>query len=423
MTINLTTPALLGALPLLVMADAYADFFKDGKTFIDTRTFYFQNDYRDGPGQNRVEEAAQGLTFRFQSGYTPGVLGFGLEAALMTGFKLDSSPERSGSGLLPRDAQSQPGGPAYAREAQDEYSKLALTAKLRLYRDTEVRSGTLMPDLGVLQPSATRLFTQDFRGTEITNTSLPGLTLKAGRLDRERLRDSTDYEGISIAYANGQYPRTSGGDFDYFAASYRLGQNAGLVYNLARLDDVYRQQFLGFKGKLPAGPGRFVSDVRLFDSRDTGRSEAGRIDNRVYGGQFGYEWRGHTLQVGYQQVDGEGAFPFLDGTATYLLTEMMIANFTKEQERSWLARYDYDFSAVGLPGLLFSVRYTKGDNAEVVGFAGEGRERELDTDLGYTVPQGSLKGLGVRWRHGVMRSNYARGSDQDRVIVEYRFAL
>jgi len=405
------------------MADAYGDFFKDGKTFVDTRTFYFQNDYRDGPGQNRIEEAAQGLTFRFQSGYTPGAVGFGLDTALMMGFKLDSSPERSGSGLLPRDAQSVPGGPAYARKSQDEYSKLALTAKLRLYQDTGVRTGSLMPNLGVLQPSATRLFTQEFRGTEVTNTSLSGLTLKAGRLDRERLRDSTDYQGISIAYANGQYPQTSGGNFDYFAADYRLAKDTSLTYNLARLEDVYRQHFVGLKGKLPAGPGQFVSDIRLFDSRDTGRSEAGAIDNRVYGTQFGYEWRGHTLQVGYQQVDGEGAFPFLDGTATYLLTEMMIANFTKEQERSWLTRYDYDFSAVGIPGLLFTVRYTKGYNAEVVGFAGEGRERELDTDLGYTVPSGSLKGLGLRWRHGVMRSNYARGSDQDRLILEYRFVL
>jgi len=422
MTKNLSRPALaLSSLPLLFASPVHAAFLEDGKTSVDSRTYYFQNDFRDGSGQNRSEEAAQGFTFRFQSGYTEGDIGFGLDAALMAGFKLDSSPERSGSGLLPRDAESQPGGPSYAREAQDEYSKLALTAKLRLYKDTEVLLGTLTPQLGVLQPSATRLFTQDFRGAQLTNKSFDGLTLRAGRLDRERLRDSSDYEDISIAYASGQYPQTRGGDFDYLAADYNLTKGVDLSYNFAQLEDVYQQHFAGFRGKLPAGPGNIVSDVRLFFSNDAGSSQAGKIDNRVYGGLFGYEWKGHTLQVGYQKVDGNGAFPFLNGSATYLLTELMITNFSKENQASWLARYDYDFAAIGIPGLLFNARYVKSDDAQVVGFAREGRDRELDTDLGYVVQSGSLKGLGLRWRHGVMRSNYQRGSDQDRLIVDYSF--
>ena len=422
MTTNLSKHALaLSAFNLLAATSAQAAFFEDSTSSVDSRTFYFQNDYRDGTGQNRVEESAQGFTFRFQSGFTEGALGFGLDAALMTGFKLDSSPERSGSGLLPRDAQSRPGGPSYAREAQDEYSKLALTAKLRVLQDSEVQIGTISPDLGVVQPSSTRLFKQDFRGTQLINKSLPGLTLKAGRLDHVRQRDSTDYEGVGIAYSSGQYPQITDRDFDFVAADYALSNNIALSYNLAELDDVYRQHFIGAKSKFEVGPGRIVSDIRLFISNDAGAGDAGRIDNRVYSGLFGYQWQGHTLQAGYQKVDGSGAYPYLNGTASYLHTEMMITNFSKENQRAWLARYDYDFAKLGVPGLLFTLRYVKSDDAQVVGFTGEGRERELDTDLGYVVQNGTLQGLGVRWRHGVMRSNYQRNADQDRLIVDYSF--
>lgn len=422
MTINLNRQLLtLATLNLLAAASAQAAFLQDSKRSIDSKTFYFQNDYRDGTGQNRVEEAAQGLTFRFLSGYTEGDIGFGLNAALMAGFKLDSSPERSGSGLLPRDAEPQRGGPSYARKAQDEYSKLALTAKMQLYKNTEVLYGTLSPNLGVLQPSTTRLFPQDFFGTQITNTSIEGLTLQAGKLDKARARDSTDYRGVGIAYSNGQYPNVEDRDFRYFAADYALSKNLRLTYNLGELEDVYRQHFLGLKGKLAAGPGRIVSDVRVFLSEDAGTHDAGRISNQVYSGLFGYEWQGHTLQAGYQKVDGEGAYPQLDSTATYLHTEMMITNFAKQNQASWLGRYDFDFAAVGIPGLGFTARYVKSDDAQVKGFQGERSERELDTDLGYVVQSGSLKGLGLRWRHGMLRSDYQRNSDQDRVIMDYSF--
>ncbi|MCP5688040.1 OprD family porin, partial [Klebsiella pneumoniae] len=91
--------------------------------------------------------------------------------------------------------------------------------------------------------STTRLFPQDFQGTQVTNTSISGLTLRAGKLDRARHRDSTDYQGIGIAYANGQYPRTDDGDFKYAAADYAVSKDVVLSYNIGELQDVYRQHF------------------------------------------------------------------------------------------------------------------------------------------------------------------------------------
>lgn len=81
-------------------------FFEDTTAKIESRTVYFNRDFRDGhtssdQGASKREESAQGFILNLQSGYTEGTVGFGIDALGMAGFQLDSSPDRSNSGLLP----------------------------------------------------------------------------------------------------------------------------------------------------------------------------------------------------------------------------------------------------------------------------------------------------------------------------------
>jgi hypothetical protein len=41
---------------------------------------------------------------------------------------------------------------------------------------------------------------------------------------------------------------------------------------------------------------------------------------------------------------------------------MIAADFANADEKSWQARYDYNFAAIGLPGLTLMTRYVTGDN-------------------------------------------------------------
>jgi hypothetical protein len=100
---------------------------------------------------------------------------------------------------------------------------------------------------------------------------------------------------------------------------------------------------------------------------------------------------------------------------------MISADFASPGERSWQARYDYDFAALGLPGLQFMTRYLKGDN--FARGAKEGTEWERNTDIGYTVQTGALKNLELKWRNGSYRSNGGNDIDQNRVIVSYTLPL
>ena len=79
---------------------------------------YFNRDFRDGTSsqQSKRDEWAQGFMLNFESGYTDGTVGFGLDALGMLGIKLDSSPDRTDTGLLPTHDDG---------KAADEYSSSA----------------------------------------------------------------------------------------------------------------------------------------------------------------------------------------------------------------------------------------------------------------------------------------------------------
>lgn len=93
-----------------------------------------------------------------KSGYTDGTVGFGVDALGMMGVKLDSSPDRTGTGLLPTDDG----------RAVDEYSKLGLTGKVKISA-SELKVGTLIPELPILKPNDGRILPQTFEGGMLTS--------------------------------------------------------------------------------------------------------------------------------------------------------------------------------------------------------------------------------------------------------------
>jgi len=136
--------ALAGVAPL-----SQAAFFEDSTATFETRNMYFNRDFRDGTSaqQSKRDEWAQGFMLNLESGYTEGTVGFGVDALGMMGIKLDSSPDRTGSGLLPTHDNG---------KAADEYSKLGLTAKAKISK-TELKIGTLIPSLPTLRPNDGRI--------------------------------------------------------------------------------------------------------------------------------------------------------------------------------------------------------------------------------------------------------------------------
>lgn len=125
-------------------ADEKGEGFIEGSSLtILNRNLYFNRDFRKGQssssGNGYSEEWAHGVIGRFESGFTEGTIGFGVDAFAMLGLKLDTGDGRSGAGgsvdVLPYNSLGQ---------AEDNYSKLGGAVKTR-FMDTEIKVGDVFP--------------------------------------------------------------------------------------------------------------------------------------------------------------------------------------------------------------------------------------------------------------------------------------
>ncbi|WPN32310.1 OprD family porin [Pseudomonas sp. P5_109] len=400
-----------------------AGFVEDSKASLTMRNYYFDRDYKGTSAQSAAREWAQGFILKYSSGFTQGPVGFGIDAVGLLGVKLDSSPDRTGTGLLPYDVPS--------REPRDDYSELGLTGKMKISK-TELQAGTISTFLPIAFASPTRLLPQTFRGAYLRSQDLDNLTLNAGWLDRINLRDSTSYQKMTVASPNGRFnPAAESDRFVFLGGDYKWSDSLTLKYYHAVLDEMYRKDYFGFEQIQPIGPGKLKTDVRYFITGEDGAAKAGHVDNRNLGMMFTYSVGAHSLGAGYMQLNGATAMPYLTGTEPLVVSEGSLSSeFLNPKERSWQVRYDYDFAGVAVPGLKGMVRYLEGSNIQLpTALGGDGlSESEKDVELSYVVQSGTFKGVSLRLRHAWYRNDFApaasfRDDNETRVNIDYTLAL
>ena len=408
------------SLPQAVQA---AGFIDDSSANLTLRNYYFDRDYKGASVQSAAREWAQGFILNFSSGFTNGPVGFGLNAQGLLVVKLDSSPDRYGTGLLPYSMN--------AHEPADEYSKLGLTAKVKISR-TELQAGTISTLLPVAFASPTRLLPQTFRGAYLRSKDLENFTFHLGWLDRMNQRDSTNYQKMSVASPNGRFNGAATSDqFEFVGGDYQWSPALVLKYYHAELQDVYKKNYYGFEHVLLMGQDKLKTDFRYFVSDEAGAANAGKVDNRNLGVMFSYIHGPHRLGAGFMQLSGSTAMPYLAGTEPLVISEgALSADFLNAHERSWQTRYDYDFAASGIPGLKGMARYLHGSDIDLpVRLGGGGlTESEKDIEFSYVVQSGTFKDVTFRVRHAWYRNDFAptasfRDDNELRVNIDYTLAL
>jgi len=429
-----------GTLGLALTSAAQAAFVEDSKASLTLRNFYYDRNDQNTANNNEAREWGQGFIFNYQSGFTEGTVGFGVDAIGLLGVRLDgggdndNADRRSPGQLFPTESNG---------EAVHDYSKAGVTAKAKV-SNTELRLGTLQPKLPVVNFNDGRLLPQLFEGAQITSSEIDNLTLTAGQLEHTKTRNSTNDIGLRIAGASTDADTNK---FYYAGGDYKLTKDLTAQYYFGNLEDFYEQHFVGLVHNWALPVGALKSDLRYFDSSSdgknasaTGRGEGyvgnleygadgkattGEVDNQTWSALFTYTLGGHALSAGYQQVSGDSAFPFLnqgDGSTAYLITDVQINKFLSAGERTWLAGYAYDFGKLGVPGLKASALYLSGDNIDAVG--GDRKEWERDLRLDYVLQDGALKGLGLTWRNASLRGNTSTADqDENRLIVSYTLPL
>lgn len=177
-----STLALAVAFGTLAQQAGAAGFIEDSKARLDLRNFYYDlNNKNTANNNSEANEWGQGFIFNYQSGFTEGTLGFGVDVIALYGLRLDGGGDSS----TPRDRAP---GQLFPTEtdgsAVSDYSKAGATAKLRVSR-TQVRLGTLLPKLPVVNFNDGRLLPQTFEGGQIISNEIDGLTLTGGQLEHQ----------------------------------------------------------------------------------------------------------------------------------------------------------------------------------------------------------------------------------------------
>ncbi|MDH0300546.1 MULTISPECIES: OprD family porin [unclassified Pseudomonas] len=399
--------------------DESKGFVEDSKLNVKTRMLYFSRDFRnnerdeDGNRQSRVEETGLGFLGTFESGFTQGTVGVGIDAIGMLGLKLDSGKGRAGTGLFPQGSDGR---------SQDDYSEGGAAIKFRV-SDTVLKVGNQFTALPVFATDDSRLLPEVAEGALITSNEIKGLTLHAGRFTGMNAQAQTYRDSLHLTEA------------DVVGGTYAFTDSLSTSLYYSKVEDYWRKYYANVNWALPISDKQgLVFDFNIYDTKSDGAAkvkafDGDKLDNRAFSLSAAYNIGAHTFTLAYQKVTGDGDYAYgVDGGGTvFLANSIARSDFNAEDEKSWQARYDLNFAEFGIPGLTFMTRYARGSDANVAG-TNNGKEWERDIDIKYVLQEGPAKDLSFRVRQATYRSAdgvyYGSPSlDELRLIVEYPLSI
>lgn len=404
-------------------------FIEDSKSTLLIRNFFMTRDFVDNgpsqalPGPNKrgmAKEWTQSFILDYSSGYTPGPVGFGVDAIGMFALKLDGGRGSYGTQLLPTHDGNHPA---------DNFGRLAAAAKAK-WHSTDLKVGEWAPVLPVLRSDDARSLPQTFEGALITSREVPGLTLNAGQFTGNSQRDDASMEKMSANAVGTVVHGKNTVESDHFnlaGAEYTFNENRTLVGAwYAQLEDIYQQRYFQVLHKQPLGADwQLTSNIGYFMGNADGDALGGDQDNRTWSGMFSLKHGGNTFYVGLQHLSGDSGWQRISGTSGGSVANDSYAwSYDGAQERSWQVRHDYDFAAVGVPGLGVMNRFIKGTNVHQ-GTVDDGEDRGRESEISYVVQSGPLKLLGMKWRNSTLRRNYGNTNsfNENRLIFQYPLSL
>lgn len=238
------------------VADAFVSDQAEAKGFIEDssldlllRNYYFNRDGKSGSG-DRVDWT-QGFLTTYESGFTQGTVGFGVDAFGYLGLKLDGTSDKTGTGNLPVMNDGKP---------RDDYSRAGGALKVRISK-TMLKWGEMQPTAPVFAAGGSRLFPQTATGFQLQSSEFEGLDLEAGHFTEGKQGTTTKSRGELYATYAGQTAKSA----DFAGGRYAITDNLSASLYGAELKDIYRQYYLNTNYTIP-----LASDQSLgFDSTST----------------------------------------------------------------------------------------------------------------------------------------------------------
>ncbi len=401
---KLTLAVLINA---VLISSAYASEQSEAKGFVEDasgsvllRTGFIDRDKKNGVPDTR--STAQSAIFNLESGYTQGIVGFGVGAVGDASFKIGDN-NHAGNQMIPINDQ----GNAY-----DHWARGGASVKARI-SNTNARYGTQVLDLPVLASNTGRMVPEYFEGTLITSHEIKNLELVAGKFTKDQMSDQINRDsdvnghGLDRAIVWGAKYKFD----DQLSASYygldsknaleRHYINANYKYPLANKSS-FTVDFSGYHTEWDKQA--FTYSSPLGDTNVDGRS------NNIWALSGTYNQDAHTVMLAYQQNTGNTGYDYgqnADGFQSIYLPNSYMSDFIGKHEKSVQVQYNLDLGTYGVPGLNWTTAYVYGWDIDVVNNPEEGKEREFFNQVKYTVQSGFAKDASLRLRNSIYRANNA----------------
>jgi imipenem/basic amino acid-specific outer membrane pore len=410
--------------------DESKGFLGDQSLKLKTRFEYMNRDFKNGAGNGTSGTAGyrqdSGLSqlLTYESGFTQGTVGFGLDAMAMGSVKLDGGSGHRGNGLFANDSDGNP---------EKSQGKIGGAVKFRV-SDTVLKYGQQFVASPVFATDDSRLLPEVATGTLITSKEIKGLELSAGRftsLSKQTGMGRDSIGGLPDENGNGGKGLTN---INIFGASYSFTDNFTGALAASDADDYFKKYYVNLNYTLPINDEQSLNfDFNGYHTKGESRGDlvdaigdgTTGVDNNLWSLAAAYSIGAHKFTLAHQRSSGDNAYYYgVDGNSTiFVANSIQISDFVGRDERSWQARYDLNMKTYGVPGLSFMTRYVMGDHITTNGL-GEGKENEWNAESKYVIQEGPAKDLSFRLRYAMYRSNgaysgYSSDNNDTRLIVEY----
>ena len=385
-------------------------FVEDAEGTVLFRTGYINRD-KKALGVKDQSSAAQSAIFDLESGYTKGVVGFGVGVVGDASFKLGANKNASNN-MIPRETGLNNQG-KLAKQAGDTYDHWArggANIKARI-SNTEVRYGTQVLDLPVLASNTGRMVPEYFEGVLVTSREINGLELTAGKFTKNQMSDqiNTDGNELDRAVVWGAKYKLS----DAFNASY-FGLDSKNKLDRHYLNANYKQalangstltyDFSGYHTE-------WDKDASTYSSTLGNKNVDGRSNN-IWAVSGAYNQGPHNIMLAYQQNTGNTGYDYnvnADGFQSIYLPNSYLSDFIGNHEKSVQVQYNLDFSTLGVAGLNWTTAYVYGWDIKAVEngvlLSDDNQEREFFNQVKYTVQSGFAKDASLRVRNSYYRTS------------------
>jgi hypothetical protein len=315
--------------------------------------FEFRNytDYLHSVGGLSRHAWVEGAQLRWQSGFTPGLVGLGIDGGLFGALKLDGG---NGSGNMVHVARHGGGANQLAWAYPGLYDVKARVS------ETVLKYGVHAVSNPFLEPHDNRALPPTFLGTSLSSSDVRNLTLQAGSFTKVNARGRTSLSGLRTTYGGVPLDRVS-----YLGGTWSYSPEGSVSFFADQADDVWRQYYASIQQSTGhVDTVKLTGTANAYATHDAGAARQGPIGNRAYSLALSAQHGPHALLVGYQKIAGDQFFDYVDETAGDYLINSMDVDYNAPHEQSLQLRYTFDGKYANMPGFSTLVWAQQGWGAD-----------------------------------------------------------